>query len=282
MTESDETSRQSKEILVALDHSHHSRAALESAAAIAQLMQAKVHGIFVHDDRWLRVSKLSSLFEIDELTGSVTPIKRNSVEQEIRSLERSIRDYFNRIVREHELSQSWSSTEGAVAEKVLEASKQADIISIGSRGRSYSRHEKIGSTALSIIQKANKPVLILQDRHTLGSSPILVFDGSEQSLSSLSIAVDIARENESRLTIIDISKAFPSNGYDKSDLRKELNNDVETQIVKLDQPDMSKFLLLVNKLRGGLLILPKNKRFTNKKVMEYILGSVTSPVLLSV
>ncbi|WP_340104275.1 universal stress protein [Rhodohalobacter sp. 8-1] len=283
MTDSDDNSEKLKEILVALDHSYHSRTALETAAIIAQLLQARIHGIFVRDPKWLRLSELPSLVEVEELTGRLSSVGRKSIEQEIRSLEKTIREHFELISRQHELSHTWSSAEGKVAEKILEAAEDSDIITIGSRGRSYSksRSEKIGSTALTILQKAEKPVLILQKSYTPERSPIVVFDGSERSVSGLSFASDVAEKNETSFAVIDISEAFPVDDH-KYNLKETLTNEREAQIVTLQQADMGRFLFLVNSLRGGIVILPKTKRFTKRNVLELILDTADSPVLLTI
>lgn len=277
MTDSEKTSIKMTEILVALDHSSHSRAALESAAFIAQLMEARIHGLFVHDNQWLRISKLSSLSEIDELTGRISPIGREAVEKEIQKLERSIKRHFEIISRQHQLPHRWSTEKGKVAEKVLEAAENCDIITIGSKGRSYSKTKKLGSTAATIIQSANKPILILQKRHNLNYPPIVIFDGSKKSVSALKIAEQIARRNETHLTVIDLSEAFPS--AEKSD-KALADLDKETKLLKLSQPNMGRFLFMINKLQGGLLILPKNERFTRINTIEHILESADCPVLL--
>lgn len=280
MNDSVDNSEKLKEILVALDHSYHSRTALETAAVIAQLLQARIHGIFVQDDKWLRLSELPSLVEVDELTGRISSVGQKSIEQEIRSLERTIRGHFELISRQHELSHTWSSVKGVVAEKILEVATESDIITIGTRGRSYSRSKKIGSTALTILQTAEKSVLVLQKSYTSEHSPIVVFDGSKSSVSGLSFASEIAEENETSFAVIDISEAFPSDGQ-KYNLDEELKNKSEAEIVTLQEPNMGRFLFLVNRLHGGILILPKNKRFTKRNVLELILDSAESPVLLA-
>lgn len=277
MTDSEDTSIKMTEILVALDHSSHSRAALESAAFIAELMEAKIHGLFVHDNQWLRISKLSSLSEIDVLTGSISPMGREALEREIQKLEKSIKKHFEIITRQHQLPHRWSTKKGEVADKVLEAAENCDIITIGSKGRSYSKTKKLGSTAATIIRSANKPILILQKRHNLNYPPIAIFDGSKKSISGLKIAEQIARRNETHLTVIDLSKAFPSTektGQALTGLKKD------TKILQLNQPNMGRFLFMINKLQAGLLILPKNERFTRINTIEHILDSADCPVLL--
>jgi len=278
MDDSEDTSLTMSEILVALDHSRHSRAALDTAAAIAKLLEAKIHGLFVHDDQWLRISRLPSLAEIDELTGSLSPLGRESIEKEIRELERAIKEHFELISRRHQLTHTWSTVKGVVAEKVLDAAKNSDMITIGSRGRSFSKSGKLGSTAATIIQTADKPVLILQKRNHLGRPPIVIFDGSDESVSGVNIALKIAKKNNSRLTIIDMSDAFPSKDSNRSVLdRIEIKN----KVLKLDQPNMGRFLFVIHKLKGGLLILPKNESFTSRTAMEHILECADCPVMLS-
>ncbi|GEM_PF-1086215 len=282
MTDSDNNSEKLKEILVALDHSYHSRTALETAAVIAQLLQARIHGIFVREDKWFRLSELPSLAAVDELTGRISPVNQESIEQEIRSLEKAIHEHFELISRQHELSHTWSSVKGVVAEKILEIAKDSDIITIGTRGRSYlkSRSKKIGSTALKIIQTSDKPVLVLQKNYTPERSPIVVFDGSNRSAFGLSIASDMARENETSMAVIDISEAYPSEEQIQT-LDNNLRDKKNAQIVTLKQPDMGQFLFLVNKLKGGILILPKTKRFTKRNILEHIIENAESPVLLA-
>lgn len=281
MDDSEENSIKMSEILVALDHSQYSRAALESAAAIAELMEAKIHGLFVHDDQWLRISKLPSLSEIDVLTGRISPMGREGVEKQIRYLEKAIREHFELISRQHQLTHAWSTVKGSVAEKVLEMAKDADIITIGSKGRSYSKSRKLGRTAMAIIRASEKPVMILQNRNKPGSPPVAVFDGSRKSASGIKIASGIAEKNHTILTVIDLSEAFPSGDNEREEEKRlpEISG-VDVNVLKLSQPNMGRFLFLINKLHGGLLVLPKNQRFINRTALEHILESADCPVLL--
>lgn len=277
MDDSDEKSIKMTDILVALDHSHQSRAALETAAAIAKLMEAKIHGLFVHDDQWLRISKLPSLSEIDELTGRISPIGRESMEKQIRYLETTIKEHFELISRRYQLSYTWRTEKGSVAKKVLEAAKDSDIIIIGSKGRSYKRG-KLGSSAVAIIRTANKPILILQKRINPGYPPIAIFDGSDKSVSGIKIGSEIAKRNNSNLTVIDMSETFQ---YNENDERRLDDMGENVKLLKINQPNMGRLLFMLHKLRGGLLILPKNKRFTKSGTIARILDSADCPVLIA-
>ena len=278
MDDSEETSIKMTEILVALDHSSHSRAALESAAFIAKLMEAKIHGLFVHDDQWLRIGKLPYLAEIDELTGKISPIGRDSIEKKIRDVEIAIKEHFEHISNQYQLPNTLSTEKGVVTKKVLEAAKDVDLITIGSRGRSFSKSGKLGSTASSIIRTADKPVLILQNRRKPNRPTIVVFDGSEKSAFGVKMALAIAGKNDSPLIVIDMSDAFST----KISLDSITDQtETEIQVIKMDQPNMGRFLFLLNRLRGGLLVVPKNDRFTKKSTVEYILEGAKCPILLA-
>jgi len=278
MDGSEEAPSKILEILVALDHSSQSRAALSSAVSIAKILEGKIHGLFVHDAQWLRISKLSSLSVVDELTGRISSEDSEDVKKKILELEKTIKEHFELISRQHELAYSWSSVKGVVADKILEKAEQSDIITIGSKGRSYSNKDKLGSTALEVIRRADKPVLILQKQQYLAYPPAAVFDGSERSVAGVEMASRIAKQNETRLVIIDLSNAFTS---DEALERMPKRYETESKVLKLDQPNIGKFLFMISNLRSGLLILPKNDHFTSRRTMEYILQSSDCPVLLT-
>lgn len=278
MADSEQNSINMTKILVALDYSGHSQAALESAAFIARLMKANIHGLFVHDDQWLRIRNLPSLTEIDELTGEISPIGKESVEKEIRELEKRIKEHFEHISRQHRLSHTWSSVKGVVKEKVLEAAKDADLITIGSRGRSYSKTTTLGSTAVAVIQEAEIPVLILQKGVSPGRKTVAVYDGSEKSIAGVKMAVKIADKNSSRPVIIDLSNAMQPAEKSRTTL-KDIEPDME--ILELDDPNMGRFLFIISRLRTDLLIIPKDPRFIKRHYLELILDSVRCPVLLA-
>lgn len=281
MTEADETTKTLKTILVALDHSNYSRAALELAATLAELFEADIHGIFVQDDQWRRLADLPALSQIDEITGRISSVGRGDVEQDIRSIERSIQTTFELISRQHHLKYKWRSVHGEVAEKVLEASENSDIITIGSRGRSFLLNRNVGRTALAIVQQAQKPVLILRERYHPVRSPVVIFDGSEKSKSGLSIASDIARESGTGLIVITMPGKENNSSYDVSQIRGFVSPDVHTRLKSLKESDLGQLLFLLNKHKGRLVVLPKEHRFTKRSVIEHIIESVQSPLLMA-
>ncbi len=281
MSEREEDSVTISEILVALDSSIHSRAALETAALVAELMQAELSGIFVREKEWKKVSRLSFAQEINEITGEISAIAEKSINEQVRNLEKEIREHFELISEKNKIQSSWKSVEGSVNEKVLEGAKNADLITIGSRGRSYTKRNKLGSTAKAIIAESQKPILILQEGFKLGKVAVALYDGSEKSKKSVKLAATLAGRNESDLIIIDLTGNHKSSNENIRDLRNLTKHaDIEADQMVMKNPDIGRLTYLLRKIGSGLLVLPNSARYIKSRNLEHILESVNCPVLL--
>lgn len=267
-----------REILVAIDTSKHSQAALEAAASLARMMEATIHGLFVHDEIWNRISKLPSIKTVNELTGQITSFEDESLEDQVRLLKNRLKTKLEQVSRQHELSHSWRSEQGKVEEKILEAAEEADLITIGLRGTSAGR-KVLGSSARRIIEKADKPVLILRKGLRLGNTITVVYNSSDESKRGLKIALDIAGKNESTLTVLVLN-----NESEAEEKIKELENllkeiPVFAEIKLLENTNISQFLNTLNRQKPGLLILPKNQPIFARS-LEFILRHINYPLLL--
>lgn len=270
-----------REILVALDSSSHSRAALEAAAALARTMEASIHGLFVEDDNWHRISKLPSVSEVNELTGDINPLAEQKIDKEIKLLENRIQKQLRLISRLNEIKHSWKTTRGSVEEKVLEAARETDLITIGMKGHSYSKSKRLGRTAKKIIEKSKKPVLILQEGLTLGDTVITVFDASTDSRKTVRFALTIAEKNESELFVMIVSNDNDSSKERFRELKKHLTNiSVKADVKLLQQSNIWEFMYAVNNHKGGLLILPRDQPFMKNRSLDLLLNHIGCPILL--
>jgi len=269
------------EVLVALDSSHHSRAALETAALVAKLMKAELRGIFVREIEWMKISQLPSVDEINEVTGEISPIAKDSVLKQIQTLEKEIKEHFELISKRNKIRSSWESVEGVVNEKVLKAAKTADLITIGSKGRSYTKRNKLGKTAKAVIRQAGKPVLILQEGFKIGGVVIAVYDGSGKSSKSVKLAASLAEKNESQLKILDLTNDDSSSDRVVIDLKRLTDHaDIKAEQMVVKYPNIGSLIYLLGNLGCGLVVVPKSRRYIKTQTLELILQSVNCPVLL--
>ncbi|GAA5521493.1 universal stress protein [Aliifodinibius salicampi] len=270
-----------REILVAIDSSPHSQAALRAAATLARLMEANIRGLFVHEEHWSRISRLPAIASINELTGKTDTLEEKGLEKQVNLLKKRLRHQLEDISRKNKISHSWESTRGQVADEILEAAKKADLITLGRRGRSFSLKNKLGSTAKAIIQKADKPILLLKEGLDLGNTVTVVFDASEASQKGLSLALSLAKRNYGKLSILVLNKDQESETRRNKELEKLIEKaEIPVSVTMLDKPSRWQLLNAINYQHAGLLVIPKKQSFLQLDSLETNLEYLNCPVLM--
>ncbi len=268
-----------REILVAIDTSTHSHAALEAAVNLARILEANVRGMFVHDELWNQITKLPSITTVNTLTGRVLPLESETLEDQVKTLQNRLRKKLEEESKRHMVEHSWHFTRGKVEEKILEAAEKADLITIGLKGVS-ARRKVLGSSARRIILEANKPVLIMKEGLRLGRSLTAVYDGSKESQRGINLALKIAENNDTILKVLAINNSEEA----RKERDKEFENlfkdtPVFVNLQLMENPDVSKFLNTINQQRPGLLIAPKNQPILTKS-LQIILNHINCPLLM--
>lgn len=268
-----------REILVAVDTSPHSHAALEAAVTLARILEANVQGLFVENELWGRLSELPSTTAISELTGREGPYEKDTVEEQMKLLRNRLRRRLQELSRQYRVTHSLDIASGRVEDKVLEAAERADLITIGLKGH-YARGKRLGSSARAIIRKADKPVLILEKGLRLGTVLTAVYDGSAAGRKGLGIALEIARKENSKLSVLVAGESRETVDERRGEVRDVLDRSrVFANVQPMSERDLSSFLDAVYKHQCGLLILPKEQTLVSK-YLESVLRNVRCPVLL--
>lgn len=263
-----------KRILVGVDTSSHSQAALEAAAFLAQKMEGKLLGLFVQDEVWSKICKMPAVTAVNELTGATKPLKEQDLQQKIDLLTKRLRRQLRTISRENKISHSWKTVQGRVEDEILQAAKEADLITIGRRGSSFPEKKELGSSAQAIIQLADKPILILKKGLQLGKNITALYDGSEESKRSIKLALSLADEKKG-ITILVLRDQTNKEGI------KEITEEtlIPVEILELRIPDIWRITHFVNQQDAGLFIVPKNQPLLKNSV-ESLLNQLECPLLM--
>lgn len=270
-----------REILVAVDSSSHSRAALKAAATLARAMEANVRGLFVHEEHWSQISRLPSIKSINELTGKAHVLEEDALEHQIDLLKQRLQRQLKYISKKNKITHSWETARGEVAEKILEAAKESDLITIGREGRSFFLGGKLGSTARRIIREAAKPILLLKKGLNLGKTITSVYDASAESQKGLKLALSLAQKNESELSILVMDTQGEAKSQRNRTLEKMVENaTIPVAVTMLENPDLREFLRAVNYQQAGLLVIPRNHPFLEDQNLEATLKYLNCPVLM--
>jgi nucleotide-binding universal stress UspA family protein len=186
-----------RRVLIALDASPSSLAALEAAAELAAALDAELSGLFVEDANLLRVAEMPSARVLGSYSGRRLTLGRRDMERGLRAQARRARGALAAAAQEIPLSWSFRVARGTVAPEILAAVSESSLVVLGKTGRSGSR---FGSTARAVAADAAGPVLIAGHGARRGSTVAVLYDGSPASERALGLAARLARKR--RITVL--------------------------------------------------------------------------------
>jgi nucleotide-binding universal stress UspA family protein len=192
-----------RQILCPVDLSDHSRRALDHAIAIARWYKSTVAVLYVFSPAPVpAVGPGTMVFDPIALT----PVDRGRLLADVKAFaktERAPGVTIEAVVRE-----------GDTAGEILEhaTSMKADLLVIGTHGRSGFERLVLGSVAEKVLRKASCPVMTVPRRlpDAVPAGPVLYrrilcpVDFSESSLRALKYAVSLAQEADGQLTVLHV------------------------------------------------------------------------------
>src|SRR5262245_38775147 len=196
-----------RRILVALDASPHSQAALEAASELAVVLKAELVGIFVEDVNLLRLAGLPFAREVGYPSGTDRPLDSPSMERELRVQAEQVRQTLAGIARRRQIRWSFRVVRGQVATELLSAAQEADLLALGRASWALTRRVPLGTTAREVVAQASGAVLLLQRGHAICPPVQLVYDGSPAARRALATAAYMAMITGGHLTVMVVANA---------------------------------------------------------------------------
>ncbi len=270
-----------RRILVALDASPQSLAALDAAVTMAQRMEAELAGLFVEDENLLRAAESPYAREILYPSAKESPLSRSSLERTLRTQAEKARASLSSAAQRAHVPWSFRSVRGQVTPELLAAAAQTDLIVMGKVGWSLGARFRIGSTALELIESAI-PVLLLSGDTMPAILHLLVFyDGSAEAKRALEFAAVLAGADSGKLTVL---LAAPDEETTKT-MRAEATNlladsDIEARWQRIDPADRAGLLRLLRDAQNGLFVLGGSEPLQKLPLLEAVLRESKVPVLL--
>ena len=120
-----------RRILVALDASPHSQAALEAASELADVLKAELVGIFVEDVNLLRLAGLPFAREVGYPSGTDRPLDSPSMERELRIQAEQARQTLAGVAVRRQIRWSFRVVRGQVATELLTRSARGRPAGLG-------------------------------------------------------------------------------------------------------------------------------------------------------
>jgi nucleotide-binding universal stress UspA family protein len=179
-------------ILVPLDASPQSLAALETAAQLAEAIGAQLTGLYVEDAELLSLCDYPFAREVMLYPTGSRRLDPTGLERDFRIQAQKIRKTMSLLAESSQFGWTFTVRRGRVIPEILEQTATADLTVIGRLGSSL-KNVPLGSTVQSLVEQGRGQTLILQEKMKRTAPLLTVYSGSELSLRSLEVAVEIAR-----------------------------------------------------------------------------------------
>lgn len=182
-----------KRIVVAVDASAHSLAALRAAAELASSLGAKLHGLFVEDVNLLRAAELPMARELRFPFASHARMDPRTMRHQLHAQAHHARRALSSLCRRRDVSWTFQVVQGRVSATVLDEARRGDLLCVGRASRPVLDRPGIGSTARAAAVRAEGTVLLVSEGTHLRSPVVTFYDGSPEADRALPLACHLAR-----------------------------------------------------------------------------------------
>lgn len=197
-----ELEKKIERILVALDASTSSLAALQASAGLAAALQADLVGIFVEDVNLLRFSALPFAQEQRWPAARRQQLDEQQMEHQLRLRASQARRALAAAADQLEVAWTFRVVRGQVTHEVLAACLEADLLSLGCTSRTLARGSRLGSTAREATRRSPRSVLLARRPSEMEWPVVVTYDGSSLARRGLMAGVSLAQRYENNLIVL--------------------------------------------------------------------------------
>jgi nucleotide-binding universal stress UspA family protein len=268
-----------RRILVALDASPHSQAALDAAAQLAARFKAELQGMFVEDVNLLRLVDWPLAREVGLHTAARRRLDAQDLQRQLRAQARRVQQRLAAIAERDRLQFSFRVARGTIASELLAASSDVDLVILGKSGWSLHRKRWLGSTARAMISGAPALTLLLQEGTCLGLPVMAVYDGSRLAQKALSAAAVLVRSQEEAVTVVIVDgESRAKQLEDRAAIQLQTHN-VRGHYRPLTRSSVPKLAHLVRTEGCGTLVLPAKVTLLQDEALLALLDEIDVPTL---
>lgn len=265
-------------ILIAIDGSPHSMAALKLAAELASKINAELIGVYVEDINLLRLAELPITREVGFYSARLREMDIQRIKRQLRGQARRAEHALALIAESFEVHWSFHIAQGRIPAELLAAATEADLVILGKSG--WSRRRRLGSTAKTLVIQFERQILVFQAGVRLARAVLVIYDGSEASKKALNAALNIL-EDDSSLTVLMVTRDAENMNNLQSDVQAwAQRHNIHPQYRWTTQIDEAVIANQAWSIGCGFLILPTGSGFLPSKELVNLLNKTNCAVYL--
>ena len=270
-----------KQILIALDASPSSMSALENAVELASRMNAELVGLFVEDINLLRATQFPFAREISVFSTGFRRLEFSDLERQLRAQANRVRRIMEQITRGKNVPTHFRVARGVVAEEILDASKDADLLIIGKIGRSFPGFRGSGSTVRRIVVKRPGMTLIWHMQGYMARPVVVAYDGSESARKAIDVAVNLHRTQDGGIIVFIVA----GNREDVPMLRREASEELKKKgesaaFRAMVRPGLVNLSHMLQREMAGPVVIPCDPELITGERLCSLIDEIPNPVLL--
>jgi nucleotide-binding universal stress UspA family protein len=254
-------------VLIAIDASPQSLAALETAAKVASRLDAELRGMYVEDVDLLRIAELPFACAISSL-GELCALTPDMMEGQLRHHADKARNAVEAAGNRCNVAWSFSVARGTVHREIERAASTADLVAVGRCGWSAATGHRLGSVARSLLE-AGATSLLMAGQGGIQQPLAVFYDGSASADRALALAIALDGRAAQPIRIIVMSDG-PSLERRVTELLKDAkaNAKIEIQpedtrnvLTRLRAPQVKTLLIpttLLSRALESVVILDSN------------------------
>jgi nucleotide-binding universal stress UspA family protein len=270
-----------RRIMVALDASVHSLAALEAAAELAAALEAELIGVFVEDVNLLRLAGLPFAREFGQWPPLMRPLDPASMERQLRLQAQRLRQALARAATQRRLKWSFRTVRGQVAAELLTAAQEVDLLALGKASWSVRQQVRLGSTARTVVAQASRTVLILQHGAAICPPIQVVYDGSAAGQRALTIAASLAAATAGPVTVIVLADTAEAAARLEAEAAERLRGwGAGVDYRRLLKPAAEELAQIIRSSGGGTLVISAGHPILEGEGLSTVLEAVQCSALL--
>lgn len=265
-----------KNILIPLDGSDHSKAAIQYGLWLADRFSGNLFGQHVIDT----VSIEGSFFH--DISGSMgfEPYLDFSTKMREVLEERGkfILEDFSQLCRAKGIRHKTFLDMGIVPNEICERAKLADLLVLGHRGINEGFSTGLlGGTAESVARKSPRPVFVSTKTFKEVERPLLAYDGSQRASSAMETAAELCSRLKIPLTVLYVAKKDDAGEKVLGEARAYLGAyEIETRYELARGYPEQKILDYLMNFNYDLLFIGA---YGHRRIIEMVLGSTTEYIL---
>lgn len=266
-------------ILIGLDASHHSLAALRAAAELATSLQAELVGLFVEDVNLLRVAELQVGWELQFPFAVGARLNPDRMERQLRAQAQLAEEALGAICKRRHIEWSFRVVQGQVSQQLLEEATRADLLCLGRASRPVMHRSTVGSTTEAAAMRAPHSVLVVPRDVQIRPPVVVLYEGRPDKRQALLVAAQLAQHKGGFLSVLVPPSAPGTSKEIQESVTEQL--DVEELLIRYRElvgPGVVSLVHAIQSEGAGLLVMEKD--FLPPESLKELLDALSCPTLL--